>query len=158
MKRHVSSRILAGLVLTILATLSSLCFTSCDDDDYYWNPYPPNGWDNTFYDSRLNGYWELVSTNSIAIGAYDTNWLFFNGSGRGVYYYYLNSERYSENTAYWCQVSGGPSTYQINLQYENGQASTMSYWFDGPSVLYMQWRNQSGLQTYVYRRVAYAPW
>lgn len=149
------------LKLSVAIGLIALCapvLTSCDTDDG-WYPYPPNGWNNDFYDSRLDGYWQLVRVNSMPITGRDTNWLFFNGSGRGVYYYYLNGRPYSELTAYWCQRSGGVSRYQINLQYEgSGQSATMSYWFEDNDTLWMQWANQSGVQTYIYSYVGRAPW
>ncbi len=147
-----------SLLPFLLSCLALMSLTSCDVEP--WNPYPPNNWTNNFYDSRLNGYWVLESINNRPVTIYDTNYLFFNGSGRGVYYYYLNNHRYTQTMAYWCQDSGsGASRYQINIQYAgNGQASTMNYWFSGRSYLYMQWYNQSGLQTYVYRSYPAAPW
>lgn len=154
--RTVASKFVAAAVFAI-SLLSLLSLSSCDDG--YWDPDPPYGWNNSFYDSRLNGYWQLVQANSQVISGADTNYLFFNGSGRGVYYYYLNGRRFSEYTAYWCQQSGnGNSRYQINLQYQNGEASTMNYWFEGSDLLWMQWRNQSGVQTYIYRYYPRAPW
>ena len=147
-----------SLFSLLSAMLVLLSLTSCEVEP--WNPYPPNQWTNNFYDSRLNGYWMLESINNVPVSRYDANYLFFNGSGRGVYYYYLNNHPYSETLAYWCQNSGmGVSRYQINIQYAgNGQASTMSYWFDGGYYLYMQWTNQSGRQTYIYRSYPRAPW
>ena len=146
-------------IAVALMALMLPMMTSCDNDDY-WDPYPPYGWDNNFYDSRLDGYWQLIRANSYEVSRADTNWLYFNGNGRGVYYYYLNGRPYSELTAYWCQATGGGvSRYQINLQYEgSGQSSTMYYWFEDQDTLWMQWRNQSGIQTYVYRYIGGAPW
>lgn len=129
--------------------------------DSGWSPAPPSGWDDTFYDSRLNGYWQLVQINGGAVGPYDTNYLFFGGAGRGRYYYFDRGVKYWEETAYWCQYSNtGQTDYQINLQYENTwQPTTMNYWFtDRGYTLWMQWRNSMGLQTYVYRAIDYAPW
>lgn len=145
------------LVVIVAVVIASVSLTSCDDDGG-WCPLPPDGW-NTFYDSRLDGYWELVQANSVQIGGTDSNWLFFNGTGRGVYYYYLNGRPYSETLAYWCQRSvNSNSRNQINIQYSQSNPSTMNYWFEGPDTLWLQWRNQSGVQTYIYRAVSQAPW
>lgn len=146
----------------ILASLFSLValtgLVSCDTD--YWAPAPPNGWSSDFYDSRLTGYWELVEIDGAYVSGYATNYLFFNGSGRGLYYYYLDTRRYTETTAYWCQRSvNGASRYQINLQYQySSSPNTMNYWFEGRDYLCMEWRNQTGYHTYVYRYYPYAPW
>lgn len=141
------------------AIFLSLALSACYVDDG-WYPEPPYGWNDTFYDARLDGYWQLVQINGANIGGYDTNYLYFNGDGRGFYYYYQNRRQYWENTAYWCQDSNnGATDYQINLQYETGSPSTMNYWFtDGGRSLWMQWRTGSGLQTYLYRRIPAAPW
>ena len=155
LRRHTAATLLA---LTGLAAATGL--TGCGVD-YSWNPTPPPGWSSTFYDSDLNGYWRLVEVNSQYVSSYDTNFLYFNGDGRGVYYYYSNGRRYWENTAYWCQRAyGGTSSYQINIQYESsGAPTTMNYWFtDRGDILWMQWRNEYGLQTYVYSYQPYAPW
>lgn len=148
-------------LILVVSIVSLVSFSSCEVEP--WNPYPGNGWggggSNQFYDSRLNGYWRLDRVNSSLIGNGDTNYLYFNGMGRGVYYYLLNGRPYSEVTTYWCQRSGnGVSGYQINLRYSgNGEMTTMYYWFEG-NYLWMQWRNQSGVQTYVYSAYPYAPW
>lgn len=122
---------------------------------------PPSGWTNTFFDRDLNGFWRLVQINSQYVDDYDTNYLYFNGDGRGRYYYYRKGRLFWETTAYWCQASvNGASYYQINLQYESsGSPTTMNYWFtNGGDTLWMQWRNSYGVQTYVYDYQSYAPY
>ena len=149
-----------GLLTAALMLLMGISLTSCYVDDG-WSPVPPYGWDNTFYDTRLNGYWQLVQINSDPVGGYETNYLFFNGGGRGRYYYYDRGARYWENMAYWCQGSvSGTSDYQINIQYETaGNPTTMNYWFShGGNTLWMQWRTGSRVQTYVYDAIGSAPW
>lgn len=139
------------LMLGVIA-LCSTVLTGCVDDYGYWNPEPPYGWNNTFFDSRLDGYWELVQINGYNVPRSETNCLYFGGNGRGRYYYLRGGGWYEERTAYWCQESvNGATYYQINLQYEDGEISTMNYWFtDRGDTLWMQWRNSQGLQTYVY--------
>lgn len=143
------------LTLGVIALCGTL-LTGCVDDYGYWNPEPPYGWNNTFYDSRLDGYWELVQINGYNVSRDDTSCLYFGGNGRGRYYYLCGGGWYEERTAYWCQESvNGATYYQINLQYEDGEISTMNYWFtDRGDTLWLQWRNSHGLQTYVY---AYTP-
>lgn len=150
-------RVCAAVALS-LPLLTGLA--SCDTDDG-WYPYPPSGWDNNFWDSRLDGYWVLTGINGYTVTGSDVNYMFFNGSGRGLYYYMLDYRRYVEQTRYWCQPAvNGNSYYQINIQYQDGGTpSTMNYWFsDGGRFLNFQWVNQSGLQTYVYSRYPGAPW
>lgn len=145
------------LFIVATAITLALSFTACDDYDD-WGPYPPGGWNNVYYDSRLSGYWQLVEANSRPVYGEDSNWLYFNGGGRGVYYYYLNGRPFRETLAYFCQDTyGGPTNYQINVQYQNGESSTMYYWFEGRNTVVMQWRNNAGMQSYVYRRTGYAP-
>lgn len=150
------SKLMALFTALVLSVGLSSCYV-----DTGWMPQPPGGWYDTFYDSRLNGYWQLQAINGSYVSRYDVNYLYFGGAGRGRYYYYDRGQAFWENTAYWCQDSTNPSTrYQINLQYETtGQPTTMNYWFeDGGYTLYMQWFSGSGYQTYVYRAINYAPW
>ncbi|MBD5355852.1 MAG: hypothetical protein HDR88_02460 [Bacteroides sp.] len=139
---------------------SSMLFTSCTDDDY-WPYSPPSGWGaDYFYDNRLNGEWELTQANSRPVDRYETNYMDFLGNGRGRYYYYYNSRPYSEEMAYFCQRSNSNTTdYQINIQYEDGSASTMAYWFtDNGNTLWLQWLSGNQTVTYIYSRVSYIPW
>lgn len=138
----------------------SALFTSCVDDDY-WPYSPPPGWGSDyFYDNRLNGEWELTQANSRPVGMYETNYMDFLGNGRGRYYYYHNSRPYSEEMAYFCQRSNSNTTnYQINVQYEDGSASTMAYWFtDNGNTLWLQWLSGNQTVTYLYSRVYSIPW
>lgn len=146
------------LVVALVALLAGLTFTSCIDDDG-WYPYPPNGWNDTFYDSDLTGSWQLVQVNSRPVGGTDSNYLYFNGDGRGWYYYYDRGRFYRERMAYWCEdFYYGNGDYELNMQYENGQSSTMTYWFTGSNTLWMRWNTSQGMVTYMYRYVDYIPW
>ncbi|MEZ3518407.1 MAG: hypothetical protein K1V75_00495 [Muribaculaceae bacterium] len=139
---------------------ASVTLTGCAVD-VGWDPTPPYGWDDTFYDPSLEGCWRLHSINSRYVSGYSVNYLYFNGRGRGEYLYYTDGRPCTENTAYWCQHStSGNSYYQINIQYESSYSpTTMNYWFtDGGDTLWMQWRNSYGLQTYVYVYDPRMPW
>lgn len=155
MKRKIASALVA-LTLTLLCGIT---LTSCDDDSG-WYPVPPNGWTNAFYDSRLTGSWELVQVNDYPVDRGSTNYLTFFGNGRGWYYYYYRGEFCREQMAYWCQDIFGPNgNLELNLQYENGQASTMDYWFsNGASNLWMKWNTSQGTITYRYRAINDIPW
>ena len=138
----------------------SLWLTSCTVG-VGWDPTPPYGWDNTFYDSNLTGCWRLTTVNSSYVSGYSVNYLYFNGDGRGEYFYYDDTRPYTENIAYWCQHAvSGSSNYQINVQYESSYSpTTMNYWFsDGGHTLWMQWRNSYGIQTYTYTYEPRIPW
>lgn len=152
----ISRRKLSGYLLGILlAVIGSMSITSCVG---YVGPVPPT---TNQYDSRLNGYWQLVRINGYPISGYDVNYMFFNGNGWGVYYYYLNNRRYSESLSYWCQNSvNNISYYQVNVKYQNtASTTTMNYSFsNGSNTLYLQWYDGGRLQTYTYTRYPYAPW
>lgn len=150
--------IIAGF--TLLLGFMSAGLTSCVGDDDGWWGGPPTGWD-TFNDTRLSGYWALVQYNSDPVDADDANYLYFNGNGRGLYYYLQGGRRYTEQTVYYSQDSNtGTSRYQINIQYEYSSPVTMNYWFThSGNTMWMQWRTGNGaVQTYVYDRIQYAPW
>ncbi len=142
-------RWLGAVIVLLMTTVLSGC-----GDDFVWSPTGPTGWN--FEDSRLSGYWQLAQVNGYPVRGYDTNYLDFYGDGWGRYYYYRNSTPRSQRIAYWCQQSNNAySYYQINIQYEDGQASTMNYWFsDGGRTLYMRWNSSAGIQTYAYVRVS----
>lgn len=148
-------------ILSIVVVIAgALMMTGCSVD-VGWNPLPPNGWNNTFYDSALDGCWRLTTINSQYVSGYSVNYLYFGGYGSGEYLYYDNGRRYVERTAYWCQrVNNGNSGYQINLQYESDYSpTTMNYWFTyNGDTLWMQWRNSYGLQTYTYTYEPRVPW
>lgn len=149
---HRAGRLTRRLLTIVALAAGSALFTGCSVD-VGWDPTPPYGWTNTFYDSALDGCWRLTTINSQYVSGYSVNYLVFDGYGRGEYLYYDNGRRYVEQTAYWCQrVNNGGSGYQINLQYESDYSpTTMNYWFtDGGDTLWMQWRNSYGLQTYTY--------
>lgn len=157
MKRHGLLKIMCGLLLAIGVSAG---LTSCGSDDWWWNG-PPSGWVNTINDSRLNGYWRLYQYNGELVYPGEENYLYFNGDGFGLYYYWDNGMRYTEQIRYYCQPSvSGSSNYQINIQYEYGNPATENYWFpSGPNRLWMQWQTGSGrVVTYVYERIGGAPW
>lgn len=153
MKRH-----LLPIMLAITALLSLGMFTSCGDDGPWYDG--PGGWDNSFYDNRLIGTWELIQANESSVGPNDTNYLYFRGEGRGTYYYQERGQRYSEPLSYYCQESSSPSSmYQINLKYGNGNPTTMTYWFtNSGNSLWLQWLTNSGTITYLYQAVNGVPW
>lgn len=156
MKKTVLKFMMAG-VLSLLAAVS---LTSCTDGDGPWWTYPGYGWD-TFNDSRLSGYWQLVQYNSDPVYAGDANYLYFNGNGYGNYYYLRGGGRYREQLRYWCQNSvSGTSSYQINLQYEYSSPVTANYWFTHDNnTLWLQCQTGNGaVQTYVYDRCGGVPW
>ncbi len=143
------------LYLPIIGMLL-LLLPSCDVN--YWNPEPPSGWD-TFYDQDLTGCWQLYQVNSNYVRGDEVNYMYFNGDGRGTYYYWDRGYQETERLAYCCQRSvSGASTLQINIKYEYGSPSTMNYWFSDNDTLWMQWRNSYGVQTYVYKYINRVPW
>ncbi len=156
MKTH---RFLKGPGVLALLLMTAFSFTSCDGDDYWWGG-PPDGWD-TFNDTRLGGYWALVQYNSVPVDDDDANYLYFDGRGRGLYFYLSNGREMTEQTVYYSQDSNtGTSDYQINIQYQYSNPVTMNYWFThNGNTLWMQWRTGNGsVQTYVYDRTSNAPW
>ncbi|MDE5796335.1 MAG: hypothetical protein K2H75_04435 [Muribaculaceae bacterium] len=140
-----------------LAAVCTLGLSSCVVDNS-WSPAPPPGW-NVFYDPDLNGCWQLIDANSMAVGGYDINYMEFEGNGYGYYYYYDRGYQTEERFAYYCQLSGaaGTSGYQLNIQYEYDSPVTMSYWFTG-NRLWMQWWANGYTNTYVYQRIPHIPW
>lgn len=155
--RHLNPTLLGALLIAAIPLLLTSCYT--DDDWYDDGP----GWNNGFYDGRLEGWWELVQADGVNVGRYDTNYMDFLGGGRGYYYYYNNGHPYSERLTYYCQESASPSSrYQINIRYEDGTVSTMSYWFTDSTgiALWLSWYDNSigRTVTYLYRPVNGAPW
>lgn len=153
-------RMLFTIAGALAMAASSLSLTGCAVD-VGWDPTPPYGWNDTFYDSDLIGCWRLTTVNSAYVSGYSTNYLYFDGRGRGEYFYYDNGRPYTENIAYWCQHSNSGSSYfQVNIQYESSYSpTTMNYWFsDNGHTLWMQWRNSYGLQTYTYTYEPRIPW
>lgn len=149
---------LTTLTLALIALFSTISFTSCIDDDG-WYPMPPNGWNSTFYDRDLIGQWQLVQVNSQPVVGTKTNFLQFNGNGRGWYFYYDHGALYRERMAYWCEdFYYGQGYYELNMQYESGQSSTMTYWFTGRNTLWMRWNTSQGTVTYMYRYIDSVPW
>lgn len=161
LRRIFPGKMTSKFLLALVMIMSGIGLSSCYIDGDIWNPAPPYGWNNTFYDQNLNGYWQLVQINGRNVSGYDVNYLYFNGDGRGRYYYYDRGVRYWENTAYWCQDAvSGNTYYQINLQYETtGSPTTMNYYFaDRGRTLVMQWWTNGGTVQYVYASIPYSPW
>ncbi|MDE6342852.1 MAG: hypothetical protein K2K93_11105 [Muribaculaceae bacterium] len=141
--------ILRSLGMACVASLAIL-FSGCGYVDA-WDPEPPYGVNDTFYDSDLDGCWQLYQINGEQVRRDQVNYMQFYGNGRGMYYYYDRGYLENEKLAYWCQRSvSGTSTRQINIKYEYDNPSTMNYWFTNRDTLWMQWRNSYGVQTYVY--------
>lgn len=150
---------LIGLALTLVAAGSATILTGCEDDDY-WPYNPPPGWGgNYFYDSRLEGSWELTQADYHPVGRYDTNYMEFYGGGHGTYYYYTNGYLEDEDMAYFCQEADYPNGNNlINIQYETGRPSTMNYWLsNGNTTLTFTWRTGDEIVTYVYSRIRRVP-
>lgn len=140
------TRILLPLCLLMLA------MTSC--------VYVDNNSQPAFYDSRLYGYWRLVEINYRPIYAEQANYLFFNGSGSGMYFYYDMGRRYQERMTYKCYGSSRYNDNELSIWYEyDTSPSTMTYYFNNSgNNLVMQFYDRGVPTTYVYTRMNYAPW
>lgn len=145
----------------LAAAFLAVCALSLTGCGYVnaWDPEPPWGWNDTFFDSDLTGRWRLVQVNGQSVRGDEVNFMQFYGDGRGRYFYYKRGYLEDERLAYWCQRSvSGTSSLQINIQYEDyGSPTTMNYWFTDRDTLWMQWRNSYGVQTYVYRWTSNIP-
>ncbi len=142
----------------LIVALLAILFTSCDYEGG-WYPSAPSGW-NSYYDSRLEGSWELVQANGRPVRGDAVNYLDFYRNGRGMYYFYRNGIMNSERMAYYCQDTYNNAVRnQINIQYQYSSPSTMYYWFqDGGNTLWMQWGTSNGTMVYVYRYVSRVPY
>lgn len=131
----------------------SVVFTSCDDG---YGPGPgPGGL--TYIDRDLTGAWRMYEANGVPVPPGKVDYLQFNGNGNGRYYYMRDGIWYYEGISYWCK-SYGSGTDQLNIQYENGQSSAMSYWFTSRDDLYLSWRVYDGsVITYHYIYTSYLP-
>lgn len=148
----------------VVGGLSTL-LTGCDDygDDWSYGP-PPTWGSNWFYDTRLNGDWELIQANGQAVTPNETSYMYFYGGGQGTRYYLQGGQQMSMAFKYYCQdvpPSATTSRNKINVRYADRSASTMAYWFsEHYSILYLQWQVQGSGQmvTYTYRKVQSTPW
>lgn len=148
-------KIYTKLMLGMMVVMTSAMLSSCYTD--WGGPQPPAN----FYDSRLTGYWQLVQINGYAVSGMEVNYMYFNGSGRGIYYYFQNNRRYWENMQYWCEDSYSYySDYTLNILYQSSYSPTeMSYWFsNGNNALYMRWYDRGQTVTYTYTRYPSSPW
>lgn len=137
----------------LLLSLTAAC------GNVWWEPAPPPGWTDSYYDRALTGTWRLVQANSQLVAPTATNYLQFAGNGRGYYYYYSNGRPCTERLSYWCEYIGGSSASRIYIDYQNSPPATMNYWFTDGDVLWMQWTMSDGsIMTYQYRPVNGAPW
>ncbi|MDE6836173.1 MAG: hypothetical protein K2J03_04355 [Muribaculaceae bacterium] len=150
------------VIISIIGFLGlSVGMTSCGPDSWY---YDDSWYDDDYYgdsyDPALSGYWQLVQVDGQSVGGMDRNFLYFNGYGRGRYYFFENGRRYVEDTYYNCQWSNtGVSDFQVNLQYGNGYPVTMNYWFTNRGrTLWLNWRDNGRPVTYVYDLYGGAPW
>lgn len=147
---------LSSVFSTSLILLATTLFAGCGDEE---QPLPTPG---TFFDSRFDGYWQLVEANGLAVDGYDVNYLYFNGTGQGDYYYYEDSNPYVETLQYQCRPSNNDdSKYQLVIQYENSPSpSYVNYRFsdEANSTLTMSWIENGTPTTYVYTRYPSAPW
>ncbi|MDE7180654.1 MAG: hypothetical protein K2N88_05600 [Muribaculaceae bacterium] len=141
----------------IVALLSLIGLTNCTSSTVWWDD-PGYGW--SYRDPNLTGFWQLVEVNGYAVSNYNTNFLYFDGNGRGLYYYYDQGYRETEKLRYWAQEGYTSSNYQLNIQYQYSAPLTSVYWFsDRFNTLWLQWVSPNGgLDTYAYRRISYAPW
>lgn len=152
------TKIFSFSILLLISLFSAVSLTSCNDNDYWWDE---PGWNNTFNDYRLQGYWMLVQYNSDPVSPREANYMYFNGNGRGLYFYLDNGYQQTEDMRYWCQQAyDATSNYQINIQYQYSSPLTSNYWFThNNDTLWLQWRTNGGrVITYVYDRINYAPW
>lgn len=159
MKRYML-RFMQATMIVVLSLLGSSVLTSCivvndpwDGDGGYVN--------NIYYDSYLTGVWQLYSVNGSPVGGTQTNWLQFNGNGRGYYFYFNYGNRMVMNMNYEC-MDGYNNYYGsntiLNLYYGNDlNPQSMYYWYEGNSLV-MQWSDRYQTTTYVYRAVPNAPW
>lgn len=124
-------------------------FTSCDDDEEY----------PQYIDSRLIGSWELTAANGMGIDPAEANYFVFDGDGDGEYYYFRGGRLFEEDIWFSCQDYGGPDGQQLNISYESGRYSNVSYWLTyGGNTLMMMWYTASGSVTYTYERIDYIPY
>lgn len=147
-------KILRDILPLILILTASTALTGCDDGGGYWGPPVPSG---GYFDPTLTGAWQLVQINNRPVAGYDVNYLDFYGGGSGRYYYYHNGQPYQERISYWC--AAGYTRQTITINYENGQSSTMNYWFSaGDTYLWLEWQTGGGYVTYCYQYVNSIPW
>lgn len=158
MKTHRPAR--NTLIAAVAAILMAAGLTGCisNDNPSWVEPVSKK----SFLDTRLSGYWALEQYKGAeAIGS-DTDYMYFIGDGRGLYYWRARGKEHTEQLSYWSQPAvSGDSKSQVNIQYGYAQPVTANYWFtDSDNILWLQWNTaDSGeAETYVYRRIDGAPW
>lgn len=131
-----------ALAIAVIALILPLAFTSCDDNDLYYNTDP-----------ALYGYWELAYVNGTPVGGFQSNYFAFDADGDGTYAFYERGRLYYSDFVYWCNAySYGDNT--LNISYDDGRNSTMSYYFSRSGALVMTWLAPQGRMEYVYVRSA----
>lgn len=133
-------------LLLSLSALLMLVMSSCIQTPSWNQP--------TFYDSRLYGYWELVQINGYPTTGYDVNYMYFNGNGAGLYYYYDRGYRYDERLTYYCTKTGYSGGYnELVIQYQNsynGPTAVDYYFSNSGNVLYMEWYDSYSRRNVIY--------
>ena len=160
MKKH---SFLSTLLAILFAIGNSFVLTSCLDDDD--EPYYPGPGINAFYDTHLDGLWQLTNINDRQVAPSETNFMQFDDNGDGYYYSYRNSFLNSEDMAYYCQEGRtSRDNYILNVSYgshrfDPSNASTMTYWFtDQYMRLWLSWRQNDGNRvTSIYSRINALP-
>lgn len=138
--------------LPVIALLLGLSVSSCHDDHYGPSPY--------FYDSYLTGYWKLMQIDGMGIPEYRTNYLYFDGYGSGLYYYYDRGQLFYKKIKYDCRDSWySSSEYVLNILYQGESVpQTMNYSFSRDGyTLYVWWRENGRTITYTYANIPYFP-
>ncbi len=135
MKKH----ILLPLLSVIFCAVT---FSSCDDDDYYY--------DNTYLDRNLVGQWDLIFINGRPVSGYTQNFFDFYSDGSGKYYYYENGQQYWEWIDWWCY--DGYSSPVLHVKYSTGAPLNCAYSFNSDATrLYLRWTDGAGYaMEYVY--------
>lgn len=152
---NISLRKRSSFLFPLLVALCA-CFslTSCEDDDYYWDP-PASG----FIDGDLVGVWALAQIDGNVIAPVNANYFSFAPSGRGRFYYMDRGRRYIDDIYYWSEYGSYGKTW-LYIQYPGGSIDEQSYWFsDGARSLWMQFEDGYGrVTTYRYEYINRPPW
>ena len=141
------------ILIPLVTLIFCLGFSSCRDDDYGPSRY--------FYDSYLTGYWQLRQINGSWVSEYQSNYLYFDGYGRGRYYYYDRGQLYYKSLKYECyEPWDSYSDLQLNILYQGDYTpQSMNYYFSNDGyTLYLWWREGGRTITYTYSYLKYFPY